>query len=308
MKTNLVIAALILGSSFLGKAQDQNQQQPAPAQQGTVVKQTTTGQAAQETNKYLEFNYSKLGVKERKVIPYPPLREADVVYARRIQRMIDVKEKKNLPLNWALNPLSRLLYTWVTTGEAKSTGMLKAYTNDSLTHAMNISDIRKLGGSSETKQYAPDSNAPDILKDTTIFTAFDPSTITKFLINEEWIFDKQRGEFFPRIIAIAPMYKPSFGGVAAAVDYPMFWVSYLDLRPLFIKEEIFNRQNDAMRLSYYDFFEMRLFSSHITKESNEFNSAIADLPDFKDAPMDALYESERIKEELFNWEHDLWEY
>ena len=307
MKKILVIAALVSVSSFVLKAQDPNQAAAPQQQQPAAVKPATTA-PAQETNKYLEFNYAKLGIKERKVIPYPPLREADVVYARRIQRMIDVKEKKNLPLNWALNPLSRLVYTWATTGEAKSTGMLKSYYSDSLTHAMTIGDLKKLGGSSETKQYARDSNAPDILSDTTIFTPFDPSAISKFLISEEWIFDKQRGEFFPRIIAIAPMYKPSFGGVEGTVDYPMFWVSYNDLRPLFIKEEIYNRQNDAMSLSYYDFFEMRLFSSHITKESNEFNSDIANLPDFKDAPMDALYESERIKEELFNWEHDLWEY
>ncbi|MGZ5304129.1 MAG: hypothetical protein ACXWDO_08475 [Bacteroidia bacterium] len=32
------------------------------------------------------------------------------------------------------------------------------------------------------------------------------------------------------------------------------------------------------------------------------------FPEFKDNPMEALYESERIREDLFNWEHDLWEY
>jgi gliding motility associated protien GldN len=131
--------------------------------------------------------------------------------------------------------------------------------------------------------------------------------VNRFMIYEEWIFDKQRGMFFPRIVAIAPLFKQTIGGVELG-ERPMFYVSFEELRPIIINEEVFNRQNDAMRQTYYDFFEQRLFSSYITKESNMYDRAIKDMPEFKDDPMEALYESERIREELFNWEHDLWEY
>jgi hypothetical protein len=53
---------------------------------------------------------------------------------------------------------------------------------------------------------------------------------------------------------------------------------------------------------------MRLFASHIVKEHNVFDAAIADLDPFRDDPIAALLESDRIKNDLFILEHDLWEY
>jgi hypothetical protein len=59
-----------------------------------------------------------------------------------------------------------------------------------------------------------------------------------------------------------------------------------------------------MRMSYDDFFVQRLFSSYIIKWSNERDQRIQDYV----TGMDALIEANRIKQELFKWEHDLWEY
>lgn len=264
----------------------------------------------ENANKYLDYNYDKKAVKERKVVPYPPLREADVIYAKRIERVIDTREKKNMVMNWPKNPLNRVLYTLVTTGaDAKGFGKLKAYRTDSLDVAMSIEDIGKLGGFSETVSIQ-DPRYPDdpyATFDSTVYTPFDYTQIKRYKINEEWIFDKQRGMFFPRIISIAPLYKPNIGGVEMP-EMPMYYINFEELRPILVNEEVFNRQNDAMRLTYYDFFEQRLFSSYIVFESNDKDLAINNFPEFKDNPMEALYESERIREDLFNWEHDLWEY
>lgn len=259
-------------------------------------------------NKYLDYNYDKKAVKERKVVPYPPLREADVIYAKRVERIIDTREKKNMVMNWPKNPLNRVLYTLVTEGaDAKGFGKLKAYRTDSLDKAMTIEDVKKLGGFTETVQVQLDENDPYNTKDSNVYTPFDYSQVKRYKIAEEWIFDKQRGMFFPRIISIAPMYKPNLAGVELP-EQPMYYINFEELRPILVNEEVFNRQNDAMRLTYYDFFELRLFSSYLTKESNDKDLEISAFPEFKDNPMEALYESERIREDLFNWEHDLWEY
>jgi len=260
------------------------------------------------TNKYLEFNYEKKAIKERKAVPYPSLREADVIYAKRVQRMIDTREKKNLPIKWAQNPLYKIIYSRVTTGDSSSpSAELKAYANDSLSTALTVSQVRKMGSTRTQSQYAPYPDDPTYLVDTEVVTPFEPSTIMKYFVNEEWIFDKQRGMFYPRIIAIAPVYKPTLNGLELD-ETPMFWISFAELRNILVNEETFNRQNDALRLSYYDFFEQRWFSSYITKETNEWGYAIKDFPEYKDSPIEALYESERIKDGIFNWEHDLWEY
>ena len=93
----------------------------------------------ENANKYLDYNYDKKAVKERKVVPYPPLREADVIYAKRIERVIDTREKKNMVMQWPKNPLNRVIYTLITQGaDAKGFGKLKAYRTDSLDKALTI--------------------------------------------------------------------------------------------------------------------------------------------------------------------------
>ena len=55
---------------------------------------------------------------------------------------------------------------------------------------------------------------------------------------------------------------------------------------------------------YDDIFWKRMFSSTITMEANVANRRINEYM----VGLDALLEAERIKAEIFNIEHDLWEY
>jgi gliding motility associated protien GldN len=124
---------------------------------------------------------------------------------------------------------------------------------------------------------------------------------------EDWIFDKQTSQFFIRIIAIAPLYDLIVSGQNFG-ESELFWVKWTDLRSVLVNQEVFNRHNDAMRFSYDDYFEQRVFSSYITKESNAFDNKIVDFEEFKSDKFAALLESEKIKNKLFEWEHDLWEW
>jgi hypothetical protein len=48
----------------------------------------------------------------------------------------------------------------------------------------------------------------------------------------------------------------------------------------------------------------RIFSSYVVKQSNDKDERIKDYAQ----GIDRLYESQRIKKELMNWEIDLWQY
>ena len=86
---------------------------------------------------------------------------------------------------------------------------------------------------------------------------------------------------------------------------PLFWVYYPEVRFYLARQETFNPNNDAQPISFDDMFNQRLFSSYIYKESNVFN----DRPVNSYAKgMDAMFESDRIKQSIFEYEHDLWEY
>ena len=85
----------------------------------------------------------------------------------------------------------------------------------------------------------------------------------------------------------------------------MFWVYFPEARNYLINAEVFNLvKNDAERRTYDDIFMKRMFSSTIVKESTVYDRNVSDFM----VGLDALLEAERIKEELFNFEHDLWEY
>ena len=57
-------------------------------------------------------------------------------------------------------------------------------------------------------------------------------------------------------------------------------------------------------MSFDDFFWKREFSSYIKKESNIYDRTISNSW----SGVDALLESEKIKEEMFKLEHDVWHF
>jgi gliding motility associated protien GldN len=255
---------------------------------------------------YGDFTYSKQSIKERKVVPYPSLIERDVMFSRRIYRIIDTREKMNMVMKWDRNPLNRIMYDACTKGYGSAP--ITAYRSDSLTAVITVEEILAKGGSEESVQMAnPNDPESEILIDTVIRNVFRYTEIKRFLLMEDWIFDKQTSQFFIRIIAIAPLFDLVVEGQNLG-ENELFWVKWSDLRPLLVNQEVFNRQNDAMRFSYDDFFEQRVFSSYITKESNAFDFKIIQFEEFSTNRFAALLESEKIKNKLFEWEHDLWEW
>ncbi|MBT4968837.1 MAG: gliding motility protein GldN, partial [Bacteroidetes bacterium] len=258
---------------------------------------------ASAQTEYGDFTYEKKAIKERKIVPYPPLREADVMYAMRIHRVIDTREKINVIMKWPRNPLYRIIYESATTGYGSAP--VTAYTNDSLIRFYTAEEVLTRGGEEEVIEVCPDPDYPDYCYDSTVINPFRPSDITRYKVMEDWVFDKQRSMFFVRIIAIAPLFNLMVAGQDLG-EQELFWTKWDDFKKVIVSQEIFNRQNDAMRLNYLDFFEMRMFTSYVVKESNAFDNAIAEFEEFKTNPFDALLEAEKIKNKLFEWEHDLW--
>ena len=79
-------------------------------------------------------------------------------------------------------------------------------------------------------------------------------------------------------------------------------------RSVAVNQTIYNRSNMAAGMSYDDFFEQRIFSGYIVKETNVFDMKIANYDEYKDDPIAALLESEKINQKLFDMEHDMWEH
>ena len=244
-------------------------------------------------------SYKKQAVKEREIVSYPYQREADVKFSRRVIRCIDTRQKMNKQLEWPREPLNKLLYEKLLKGE------IKAYRNDSLISVYNPeTELSKRGGK-ELQIPIVDENG-EWLKDSIAFEAMYFGKIKKYYLLEDWIFDYKYSVFKPRILAIAPIF--NFDAAGKTFEQELCFMKMDEIRPLLANTEMFNRYNDAARLSFDDFFQMRIFDSYIVKESNVFDNTINEFKEYEEDKIGALLKSDEIKNDLFIFEHDLWQY
>lgn len=245
----------------------------------------------------------------KRVIPYPHLREADVMYKRRIWQEIDLRQKFNHPFYFPLDPIQDRQNLFDVIREALLVeGSLVAYSagplgaDDEFTFPLSADSIRKiLNPVTLVKQY---DDFGEVIGTIQQSNELSSDKVTRYRIKEDWIWDRQRSERYVRILGIAPMLE-DFDIDGNSVGFrPLFWLYYPECRYVFANSEVYNMFNDAQRRTYEDLFQKRYFSSYIVKEDNSFNRMIVSYA----RGLDALAESERIQQELFNLEHDIWHY
>jgi gliding motility associated protien GldN len=252
----------------------------------------------------LDGYYKKANVLNARVTPYANLRESDVMFSKRVWREIDVRDKVNTIF---ASPKSRLI-TILT--DAIQAGELTAYDASSTKDDVNGDEFSAVLNAKDAMAKFADSVVVPIFDQDGNQTGskveageFNPDSIVKFRIKEDWIFDKQRSVFEPRIVGIAPMVKISKAGQAFD-EQPAFWIYFPEARHLLVTKAAVNRTNDLAGLSYDDIFMKRIFSSYVVKESNPDDLRIKDYA----IGIDKLFESDRVKKALMDFEHDLWSY
>jgi gliding motility associated protien GldN len=257
----------------------------------------------------LDGVYVKEHTLTRRIIPFPPLREADVFFSKRVWRVIDLKEKMNLPLRYPIGRIKDSKSFINVIMDAVVEGSLTAYkpNDDEFTFPMTKAEVDGIGGAGVDTQMVASPDPPYNLVPQVITKEFSREKVIAYRLKEDWFFDKQRSVMDVRIIGIAPlMYDEDDQGNIreGAQKKPLFWIYYPEARKIFANAEVFNRLNDAERRSFEDIFTKRVFSSYITKESNVYDRRIEDYK----TGLDALLEAQKVKEDLINFEHDLWEY
>jgi gliding motility associated protien GldN len=259
-----------------------------------------------------EKNVRNGEIEPEEIPGYQYVREADVMWSTKISRVINLREKINQVFYYPqqeINDRKNLIDVLMDAiNEGTITPYANAYKDDEFKTPM-ISDAEKAmigleGQPVDTIKYYDDELEEEI--EVIVENKFEKENVRKYIIKEEWYFDKQRSVMDVRIIGICPLMDTfdQETGEFKAEEY-LFWVYFPEARKVLAKAEVFNhRKNDAARLTYDDVFHKRMFSSFIIKESNKYNREISEYR----KGIDALLEAEAIKEEIFNLEHDLWEY
>ena len=275
------------------------------------------------TTEEMNSVYKKEKHHNKKVQQYSPLRQADVMWSRKIWREIDLRQKINHPFYYPENDgishtiedrksLIDVIYSAILEGSITAYG--NAVLDDEFREEMSQEDIKQIGGAKEEIRIKTDWDAvaegadPEEAKISELIKIpFNRNTVKKWRVKEEWFFDKQRSIMDVRIIGLAPLQegKDELTEELDGSFNPLFWVYFPEAREILINAEVFNLvKNNAERRTYDDIFWKRMFGSTITKESSVMDRKVNEYM----VGLDALLEAERIKTEIFNIEHDLWEY
>jgi gliding motility associated protien GldN len=239
-------------------------------------------------------------------IPWQPIREADILWKKRVWREIDTREKQNVGFRYAGDENTGGGMFIEILIDAIKRGKIKAYKafDDRFTTYMTKDDIMEsIAGKVDTQVITDPVTGTEVTK--YINHDFSPETITKYRLKEDWIFDRNQGQMVVRIIGLAPVRDIIGDDGVYRGSQAMFWLYYPDIRGLLAQYEVFNPLNDIARYTWDEFFESRQFSSKITKVSSPFRDER-----FTDhlSPIESLYESQHTADEIFNKEHDMWVY
>lgn len=246
-------------------------------------------------------------------VPYVYVREADVMWAKDVYRIIDLKQKQNLPLYYPTHPIGdRMNLVDLLLYGIDSEG-IRAFSADDLLNEFTIPMTRdqideKFEAGVDTIP-TQDINTGEIVQKV-ITQERKTDEVKQIMIKEKWFFDKNHSVMNVRIIGISPIrVYNQLDDQGLPTDLVLrsqtFWVYYPEVRPLLANHEIFNQHNDAQRISFDDFLMQRRFGSFIIGMSNVYNNRrIISYA----LGIDALLEADKQKEWLFEMEHDLWEY
>jgi gliding motility associated protien GldN len=266
--------------------------------------------ATKQKDRPVDGYYKKVSIPQAEVMPLATIREADIIFSKRVWREIDVREKMNQFFVAPQSSLIEIIRRAVEAGELTAYDPTPAQEKDDLkgdafSTVLDSKKAAELFRPTRIEKLYDDLG--DVRKDTVITVDFVPERYNEynFRIKEDWIFDKQRSVFEPRIVGIAVLKKKIVDGEDEGSSI-LFWLYFPELRNILVKTPVVNSHNDAASLSYDDVFMKRIFSSYIVKVSNVKDEFIRDY--ITTSGVDRLKESERLKKELLDWEHDLWSY
>lgn len=261
-----------------------------------VPREAVRTEAGEEYEPPLDDIVEKRLVLDRRVLPYDPLREADIFWEKRVWRVIDVREKMNLPFAYPEEPFFTILMNAAIDGE------ITAYGNedDKFSYPLEPDEVATMGATVDTIiTFDPETYEEQIQ---VVRNDLNPEDIKQFRVKEVWFFDEESSRLQVRILGISPLKDEYDENGNYKYTIPLFWVYYPECREILARYKVYNQGNDASPLSWEDLFEMRYFSSHIIKSSNVYDRKIEDYL----SGVDMLLEAEKIRMEIFNFEHDLW--
>jgi gliding motility associated protien GldN len=256
-----------------------------------------TDPAPQPAGAPLDDFTTRYAVAERAALPYAPVREADIMWEKRLWRVIDVREKMNQPFTYPEAPLFGLMM------DAALAGTITAYSTEDERFSTPIvgDDLRGLFFKRDTVMTINVETGEEEVR--MVENRINWENVKRFRMKEAWFFNKHTGTLQHRILGIAPMIDVLDEDGNFLYERPLFWMHYASARSWLARQKAYlPGDNYAATTTWEDLLERRQFASVVIKENNPHDRRLQDYL----SGVDLLHEATHIKDDLFNREHDLW--
>jgi gliding motility associated protien GldN len=252
-------------------------------------------------------------------IAYGYTDDRDILWSKTIWEIIDLNERINFPLYYptinngllssSRKSLYRILYDHIADGSITEIYSTSYFNESEKLTFEDLADIlvsRNLSAEGISKANAGE----EITEDDYDTYKIETDKIVQYRIKGTWYFNKRLGELKYRLLGIAPV-APDVStlsqGPEAMKDalVPLFWIWFPDAREALANNQVFNPRNSSQGISFDHLLNSRRFNATIYKEENVYEDRQVNEYIYEDA-LRQLLESERIKEEIRDFELDMW--
>lgn len=252
---------------------------------------------------------------QQRPIPYPHLREADVVWSTTVWKTIELGESFNQFFYFPTeeeDPTGKLNLAFVI-WHGVVAGEIPIFEDDELKVPLDAELFvkRYTKADTVTLEIGYDEEDNELYQTFIRPHDFESYEVKRYLLREVWFIGKQDTRQDSRRIALAPVKNITKALSTGAEVYmgraPIFWIPMLNpmVRNVLARNSsYFDGTNEVGQPSWDYIFVNQLYSAYITRESNRYNRKVTDYLTGEDA----MLEAEAIEERVFDIGEDMWEY
>lgn len=251
---------------------------------------------------------------KNKPLEYGYVEDRDILWSKNVWEIIDLDERVNFPLYYPIDTVNigagrRSLYDVLMSG-IRSGKIKNIYTDSYFTEKRTLSDISAAISKVDTtdlgrEQYNAGEEIDQQYIDRRDLSSAD---IMEYRVRGMWYFDKRQAELKYRLLGIAPVAPDvNFMDEEEPDLIELFWVWFPDAREILFDATAFTGGNSSQDISFDHLLNARRFNAVIYKEDNvQGDRSVNDY--ITESSFMQLLESERIREQIRNFEQDMWNY